>query len=71
MVEIIEITCDASWKSKSSSWIRKREKVKIYSPKIGELMNMLYIAGRKRGIVIGTLIFHSDSVDGSSPDIER
>jgi len=53
MVEIFEIDCDMSWKSRGRSWIRNGEEVELYLHKTSEMIYMPPIAGRKRGIVIG------------------
>jgi hypothetical protein len=52
MVEIFEIACAMSWKSRRRSWIRNAEKVQLYLPKTSEMIYMPSIAGRKRRNVI-------------------
>jgi len=53
MVEIFEIACGTSWKSRRRSSIRNGEEVELYLPKTSEMIHMPSIAGRKRGNVIG------------------
>jgi hypothetical protein len=53
MVEIFEIACGTSWKSRRRSWIRNSEEVELYLPKTSEIIHMPSIAGRKRRNVIG------------------
>jgi len=53
MVEIFEIAYGTSWKARRKSWIRKGEEVELYLPKTSEMFYMPYIAGQKRGNVIG------------------
>jgi hypothetical protein len=53
MVEIFEIACGTSWKSRRMSWIRNGEEVELYLPKTSEMIYMPSIAGRKSRNVIG------------------
>jgi hypothetical protein len=53
MVEIVEIACDTSWKSRKRSWIRNGEEVELYVLKTGEMIHMPSIASKKRRNVIG------------------
>jgi hypothetical protein len=53
MVEILEIACGRSLKSRRRSWIRNGEEVELYLPKTSEMIHMPSIAGQKRRIVIG------------------
>jgi hypothetical protein len=48
MVQIFEITCGTSWKSRRRSWIRHGEEVNLYLPETSEMIYMPSIAGRKR-----------------------
>jgi hypothetical protein len=45
MVEIFEIACGTSWKSRRRSWIRNGEEVELYYPKSSEMMYIVSIAG--------------------------
>ena len=53
MVEIVEIACGTSWKSRSRSCIRNGEEVELFLPNTSEMIHMPSIAGRKRRNVIG------------------
>jgi len=53
MIEIFEIGCGMSWKSRRRSWIRNGEEVELYLPKTSEMNHMPSIAGQKCGNVIG------------------
>jgi hypothetical protein len=57
MVEIFEIACGTSWKSRRRSWIRNCEEVELYLPKTGEMIDMPSITGQKRRKVIGPCHF--------------
>jgi hypothetical protein len=71
MVGIFKIACGMSWKLRSRSWIRNGEEVELYLLKTSEMIYMPSITGRKRKMVIGHVISHSDSVDSSWSEIER
>jgi hypothetical protein len=43
-VEIFEIACGTSWKSRRRSWIRNGEEVELYLPKNSEMIYMPSIA---------------------------
>jgi len=45
MVEIFEIACGTSWKSRRGSWIRNGEEVELYLPKTSDMIHMPSIAG--------------------------
>jgi len=53
MVEIFEIACGTSWKSRRQRWIRNADKVELYLPKTSEMIYMPPIAVRMRRNVIG------------------
>jgi hypothetical protein len=53
MIEIFEIACGTSWKSRRRSWIRSGEEVELYLPKTSEMIYMPSIAGGKHRNVIG------------------
>jgi len=57
MVEIFEIGCGTSWKSRRRCWIRNGEEVELYLPKTSEMIYMPSIASRKRRNVIGPCHF--------------
>jgi len=44
MVDIFEIACGTSWKSRRRSWIRIDEDVELYLPKTSEMNHMPSIA---------------------------
>jgi hypothetical protein len=45
MVEIFEIACGTSWKSRRRSWIKNSEEVELDLPKTSEMIFMPSIAG--------------------------
>jgi len=53
MVDIFEIPCDMSRKSRRRSWRRNGEEVELYLPITSEMIYMPSIAGRKRRNMIG------------------
>jgi hypothetical protein len=57
MVEIFEIACGMSWKSRRMSWIRNGEEVELYLPKPTEMIYMPSIASRKRRNLAGPCHF--------------
>jgi len=52
-VEILEIAYGKSWKSRKRSSMRIGVEVKLYLPKISEMIYMTYITSRKRRDAIG------------------
>jgi len=50
MVEIFEIACGTSWKSRRRSWIRNGEEVELYLPRTSEIIHMPSIAGESAGM---------------------
>jgi len=53
MVEIFQIACGTSWRSRRRSCIRNGEEVELSLPKTSEMIYMPSIAGWKRRNVIG------------------
>jgi hypothetical protein len=52
MVEMFEIACGMSWKSRRRSWIRNGEEVELYLPRTSEMIYIPSIGGQKRGNII-------------------